>query len=84
MFFARWQQAAGPQQEVPRHRELLGDRLVPGVATGGPRVRQPPLPARHGQRGGERLVQTSQSSAGPRRSRAVVISVYAPMVSSVK
>lgn len=62
MFFACWQQAAGPQQEVPRHRELHGHRLVPGVATGSPRVRQPALPARDGQRGGEHLIQPSQSS----------------------
>lgn len=84
VFFTRWQQTAGAQQEVPRHRELHGHRLVPGMATGGPRVRQPPLPTGDRQRGGEPLIQPSQSSVGLRRSRAVVISVYAPMVSSVK
>lgn len=65
VFFARRQQAASAQQEVPRHRELRGDRLVPGVAAEGPRVRQPPLPARDRGCGGEHLAWPSTRGARP-------------------
>ena len=67
-------QPEGPQQEVPRHRELHGHCLVPRVAKTGPGVCQPPLPAEHGRRWGERaeetplmLLSTSGSEGSPIR-----------------
>lgn len=54
LFLPCGEQAKNSKQEVPSHRELYCHQLVPWVASAGPGVCEPPLPAEYKEHWGKR------------------------------